>query len=109
MSTDYTSACNEAATAQGLDPITAALTAAGIDHDVAQTGGFCMVIEITSAHDAGAKLCMTADTAEDGEALVCYLSADAAQGEADEVLVGDLPIEVAVATARSFVDSGIVP
>ncbi|MBS2550484.1 hypothetical protein KGQ19_26795 [Catenulispora sp. NL8] len=42
----YGQACLAAATSQGLDPITAALSAAGIEHDVAQTGGFCMVVSV---------------------------------------------------------------
>lgn len=42
----YDQACIAAATRQGLDPITAALTAAGITHTVEQTGGFCMVVTV---------------------------------------------------------------
>lgn len=42
----YEDACRYHATAQGLDPLTEALTKAGIEHQVLQTGGFCMVVEI---------------------------------------------------------------
>ena len=44
MPMDYEARCIAAATSQGLDPITEALTEAEIVHGVAQTGGFCMVI-----------------------------------------------------------------
>lgn len=46
MPMDYGRACREAATRQGLDPLTEALTRAGIAHDVEQTGGFTMVVTI---------------------------------------------------------------
>ena len=43
---DYGAACAHHATAQGLDPITEALRAAGIPHAVDQTGGFCMLVNV---------------------------------------------------------------
>lgn len=42
----YTQACEDAATRQGLDPITDALRAAGIPHVVDQTGGFTMCVHV---------------------------------------------------------------
>ncbi|MBS2531954.1 hypothetical protein KGQ20_04140 [Catenulispora sp. NF23] len=48
--TGYGAACRWAATDQGLDPISSALRAAGIDHDVDQTGGFCMVVHVSTPH-----------------------------------------------------------
>jgi len=41
---DYDAICKEAATRQGLDPMIERLTAEGIKHYVAQTGGFTMVL-----------------------------------------------------------------
>ena len=43
---DYGAACDFHATAQGLDPITEALRAAGIPYAVDQTGGFCMLVRV---------------------------------------------------------------
>lgn len=43
MGMDYDGACKDAATRQGLDPITERLTAESIPVNVEQTGGFCMV------------------------------------------------------------------
>lgn len=43
---DYEQACKQAATDQGLDPITDELARAGIPHTVDQTGGFVMCINV---------------------------------------------------------------
>lgn len=40
----YDNACERAATEQGLDPLIAALTAAGVEHRVEQTGGLTMAV-----------------------------------------------------------------
>lgn len=42
----YDAACLNAATAQGLAPVLNALTVAGIDHTLEQTGGFTMVVTV---------------------------------------------------------------
>jgi hypothetical protein len=42
----YAASCAAAATAQGLDPITAALAAAGVAYDVEQTGGWVMAVTV---------------------------------------------------------------
>lgn len=42
----YEEACQRATTDQGLDPVTEALSAAGIPHVVEQTGGFTMVVTV---------------------------------------------------------------
>lgn len=47
----YAARCAKAATDQGLDPLTAALVAAGIAYDVEQTGGFCMVVTVRGILD----------------------------------------------------------
>jgi len=87
----YEDACKRAATDQGLDPITDALTAQGIEHRVAQTGGFCMVVEVPLG-DSGAYVGITADgPSPERPCLVCYVSALAAQGEEeDEVIAHDV-------------------
>ena len=46
MAMDYEAACRKAATDQGLDPLTAALGAAGVGFAVEQTGGFCMAVTV---------------------------------------------------------------
>lgn len=46
----YLVACKAAATAQGLDPVVEALTGAGIEVDVEQTGGFTMVAVVRGAN-----------------------------------------------------------
>ena len=48
----YEEACEQAATAQGLDPATEALRAAGMPFTVDQTGGFCMMIRVPFAEEA---------------------------------------------------------
>lgn len=44
MPLDYEAACKAAATAQGLDPLAAALDAAGVEYATEQTGGYCMTL-----------------------------------------------------------------
>ena len=56
----YAEGCAHAATAQGLDPITEALRAAGIPHRVDQTGGFCMVVRVPLTEADTVYLCATA-------------------------------------------------
>lgn len=48
----YEEMCRQAATAQGLDPITERLSAEGIPHTIEQTGGFVMVVRIPLAEPA---------------------------------------------------------
>jgi hypothetical protein len=43
---NYDEACAAATADQGLQPIIDTLTAAGLPHQVEQTGGFCMVVVI---------------------------------------------------------------
>ena len=50
--TDYEQRCKDAATAQGLDPISARLILESIDHSVAQTGGFTMALHIPVGEQA---------------------------------------------------------
>jgi hypothetical protein len=48
----YQEMCREAATAQGLDPITDRLAGEGIRHSIEQTGGFVMLVRIPLAEPA---------------------------------------------------------
>ena len=48
----YNGQCAAAASAQGLDPITASLRKVGVKHRVEQTGGFTMVVVVDHG-DAG--------------------------------------------------------
>lgn len=69
--TDYFTVCAEAATRQGLDPMTERLQMEGIEHFVEQTGGFVMVI--TVRRDTG---CF--GIARDGDAwMVAWYEGDA--------------------------------
>jgi hypothetical protein len=69
---DYEKACKEAATRQGLDAVTERLTAEGIAHYVAQTGGFCMAVHVPIAGSEERKVGITVD-GPDGEWLVCLI------------------------------------
>jgi hypothetical protein len=44
----YEANCTDATTRQGLDPMVARLTREGIEHQVEQTGGFTMVLTVTT-------------------------------------------------------------
>lgn len=81
----YDQRCAAAATRQGLDPMTERLRAEGIAHEVAQTGGFIMVIHV--AGDGGAYYGITDMREGDGngdEWLLCYYLDDDAAYAADE-------------------------
>lgn len=100
--TNYTARCAEAATAQGLDPAIAALTAADIDHRVAQTGGWVMVIEVPLADGY---LAISPDQITAEGFLVCYVSAAAANGEEEEqVLADEVPASGVAAIVRQYKD-----
>jgi hypothetical protein len=78
---DYERRCQAAATAQGLDPLTEALSAAGIEHAVEQTGGFCMVVTVTAR---GCVLAMTQDGAVEPWLLGLYTAKQwAGEGDTD--------------------------
>jgi hypothetical protein len=85
MSADmgYLAACRRATTAQGLDPVVAAIAAAGIRVSVDQTGGFTMCVRVNLTHDQWLYI-----TKDDGGYLVCrYVSED--EDNADGELVGE--------------------
>lgn len=67
----YTERCVAAATAQGLDPVVAALTEAGLAPQVEQTGGFTMVAVVYATDGVVA---ITADG--DDAYLVCWHDGD---------------------------------
>jgi hypothetical protein len=72
----YQEMCRDAATAQGLDPITDRLVAEGVPHSVEQTGGFVMVVRIPVAEPAW--IGVTAEGTPDAWCVVDY------QDETDE-------------------------
>lgn len=80
----YATACRAAATEQGLDPITEALDAAGLDYDIEQTGGWVMVVEIDGAD--GGYMAITPDQIDGSGFAVAYVSAAASKGDAEEEL-----------------------
>jgi hypothetical protein len=88
----YDDACQFHATAQGLDPITEALRAAGIPHAVDQTGGFCMCVNVPLREGGSPFLYVTAGSA-DGLCMVgMYWDCEECYGECAEV-ADDLPID----------------
>jgi hypothetical protein len=77
----YQEMCRQAATAQGLDPITDRLAGEGIRHSVEQTGGFVMLVRIplaepawigvTASHDQPGAWCVVdyQDDVDEGSAI----------------------------------------
>jgi hypothetical protein len=77
----YAARCAAAATAQGLDPVVDALTAAGIESVVEQTGGFTMVV--TVRHDGGT-IAITADGDDPATYLIGHYPGDTWDEGTDE-------------------------
>lgn len=71
----YDEACRNAACNQGLGPVMERLTAEGIRHELLQTGGFCMVVEINLPGEARLGVTTETTTGEDGW-LVCAYDAE---------------------------------
>lgn len=93
---DYIAACRQAATDQGLDPMAARLTADGVPHEVAQTGGFCMVIEVPTSGEGFISLTRENDPDEPPLWLVVHTP----DGEYNDegIVVGDaVPTDTAAA------------
>jgi hypothetical protein len=67
---DYERRCREATTAQGLDPVVAALTAAGIQHAVEQTGGMTMVLTVPTGATSFLGVTRAEDDADEDRYLV---------------------------------------
>ena len=88
----YAEGCAHAATAQGLDPITEALRAAGIPYAVDQTGGFCMCVNVPLREGGSVYLYVTAGSAEGLCMVGMYWECEECYGECAEV-ADDLPIE----------------
>lgn len=104
----YAEACAQAATDQGLDPMIARLTAEGITHEVAQTGGMCMVIEIRLGEQDYPLLGVTlGDDMEDSNRwlVIRYDDVDDCEGS---VLGDEVPIDVAVTVIRSALDGNTI-
>jgi hypothetical protein len=72
----YNEMCEAAATAQGLDPITAVLREAGIPYAVDQTGGFTMCVNVPLVEGGSQYLYLTAaggilSNAEPDDVAIC--------------------------------------
>jgi hypothetical protein len=86
--TDYDKACADAATAQGLRPIIDALAAAGIDHEVEQTGGWVMVVTVPTPDGSTYAITHGSTTTGADGYLVCRYT-DWQGGEDEGTEVGD--------------------
>lgn len=102
----YDEACAAAATNQGLDPITEALTAAGITHEVEQTGGFTMVVTVNVPTGVVA---LTHDGEGDADYLLGYYPGTMWQdgeydGEYDDVVLnfGHLTLTEAMDKVKAY-------
>lgn len=105
----YADACAQAATDQGLDPMIARLTAEGITHEVAQTGGMCMVIEIRLGEQDYPLLGVTlGDDMEDSNRWLVIRYADIDDCEGD-VIGDEVPADEAVAVIRKALGHNVVP
>lgn len=78
----YEAACLDAAERQGLVPVLEALTLAGIDHSLEQTGGMTMVV--TVRHPDGIVFALTESDEEDGFLLGTYSQAGWDDGEVED-------------------------
>ena len=109
---NYVQACRRAATAQGLDPIVAALADAEIVSECVQTGGFCMVVEVRNER-TGRHVWITVDEngplEDDDEPdeylVVQYNDTDADGCEGDEIIAGAVESRM-VAAVRAFLSEG---
>jgi hypothetical protein len=101
---DYAEACRRAATAQGLDPIAAALTAAGIPVEIDQTGGFTMCARIQ--HPDGRYLYVTEEEHDPPAYMVGEYPAldalDPCQGSEGVTVTEDADALHVVDIARTF-------
>ena len=99
----YLDACDAAATAQGLDPITTALADNGVVATVEQTGGFTMVLTVTA--DDGTYGVTRADDQADSDRLqvVFYPGSSFYDGEhEDEDLVIYPPLDLVTTTTLLY-------
>lgn len=85
---NYDDACKAATTRQGLDPVIAALDAAGVRFTVEQTGGFCMVVTVPAPDGTYA---LTVDTP--GLVLRGFFPGDAWQETGESLSDDDLDPE----------------
>lgn len=98
---DYEAACKHAATAQGLDPFVDAARAAGLNVEVWQTGGFCMVAAIAHPTRADWHYMVT----DEGGCLVTLMdNSEAGYDDAAdtmEVIADHVPVADAVAAIHT--------
>jgi hypothetical protein len=104
---DYAQACAAHATAQGLDPITAELRAAGIHHYLWQSGGFCMVVVVPTGHTQA--WLTSAEELHGGSPGMAYVTdghichndydnCDACEAEGYDVAFADIPERIRTLT-----------
>lgn len=97
----YGQQCRKAASAQGLDPIMAKLTAEAVPFDLRQTGGFCMLVRVALRGDE--YIGITADS-EDFLLVVRYENDEDPIGT---VLIEDRPAEQAYTVVREAYDAAL--
>lgn len=100
---NYDEACKAAATNQGLDPALSALRAAGIRHELEQTGGFTMVVTVPVQDGT---IGITAD--EDDEFLAVFYPGtawqDGPEGDEDSWYGMSMPQVIALALTHGVAD-----
>jgi hypothetical protein len=106
---DYEERCRAATTDQGLDPVVAALTAAGIPHTVEQTGGMTMVLTVPTGPTSFLGVTLSESDHDDGypSYFVCeYPTLDWEDGETlnDNATLAEL---VALARERTKPLTGV--
>lgn len=115
MEQSYDKACENAATGQGLDPMTERLTREGIAHRVDQTGGFCMVIAVPVGNERyripdTAEIGITADGPEASPWLVLlrkYPDGPDVPEDMGTILGSDVDTDRAITIIRHFQANGV--
>jgi hypothetical protein len=103
----YADACRRATTAQGLDPIIGALAAAGVVHDVEQTGGFCMMVRVPTprSHHFGITVTEQSGTDRSGHWLVVRYSD--IEYDDGEVIGEAMPTDEVIALLRAHLPAAL--
>jgi hypothetical protein len=94
----YTDRCVAAATAQGLDPVVDALTAAGLPVELEQTGGFTMVATVRSLSG------VVTVTDDDGYSVARFTGTSWDDGDCAETYTFGLDLAAMLDTVRDLVD-----
>lgn len=94
----------QAATDQGLDPMREHLTTEGIAFEVANTGGYCMLIEVPTAHGGLVGITRSEDEHTDQsprQLVVCYADRDDVFDGDQHVCGSALDTEATLAALRA--------